>query len=240
MSRNFELLTQIEKEFGDAVNKTSDAVRSSTPDLVSFAQAAPGEAAEVNRLVERIFFPASGTPRRHVIFCGVEATNASSLIAARVARTLAARSRERVCLIDAHPSNGGVSGIFGIPPNPEERQIGLTAESCVPVAPDLCLLRWPSSIAGSERPLMLRSRFTELQQDFSYILIDAPGCLLNDDATIWAPVSDATILVVEAGATRRVAVRQAKQKLETAGARLAGTVLHNRSFPVPKALYDWL
>jgi hypothetical protein len=240
MSRNFELLTQIEKELGDEVDKTSDAVRSSAPDLVSLTQTAPGGTAEVNRLVERIFFPASATPHHHVIFCGIEATNASSFIAAQVARTLAARSREKVCLIDAHPSNGGVSGIFGTPLNPEEPQIGLIAESCVPVASDLWLLRWPSTIAGSERPLMLRSRFTELQQTFSYILIDAPGCLLNDDATMWAPVSDAAILVVEAGATRRVAVRQAKQKLETAGARLAGTVLHNRSFPVPKALYDRL
>lgn len=243
MSKNFELLLQIEKEFGSAVtDQKPNAVRSSTPELPSVALSAPGVEPEMNRIVQRVFFSGSGVNCHHVVFCGIEAINASSSIGARVARALAAKSRERVCLIDANPSNGGVSGVFGIPPEPEDGQKCSISESCVPVAPGLWLVRWPGTSAGGELPstVELRSLFAELQQDFSYVLIDAPGLLLNEDATIWGQIADAAVLIVEADRSHRVAARSAKQKLETAGARFAGTVLHNRSFPVPKALYDRL
>lgn len=241
MSRNFELLAQIEHELGSAVpDRTSNAVRSSTSDLASLTHAAAEVETEVDRLVERIFFPHTGVPSRHALFFGIEANNASSSIGAQVARTLAAKSGERVCLIDAHPASGGVSDVFGVPPYPEEGRTGSMIDACVPVAANLWLVRWPSASARRDLPPIFRSRFAELQHDFRYCLIDAPGCHLNDDAMVWAHVSDAAILVIEAETTRRVDVRKAKQTLETAGVRLAGTVLHNRSFPVPKALYDRL
>lgn len=243
MSKNFELLIQIEKEFGSAVtSQKPNAVRSSTPESPSVALSAPGAELEMNRIVQRIFFSRGDASCRHVVFCGIEAANASSSVGARVAQALAAKSRERVCLIDANPSNGGVSGVFGIPPQITEGQKGSISESCVPVAPGLWLVRGPCTSVSGELPGTneLRSLLAELEQDFSHVLIDAPGCLLNDDATIWGQIADAAILVVEAESSHRIAARRAKQKLETAGARFAGTVLHNRSFPVPKALYDLL
>jgi Mrp family chromosome partitioning ATPase len=43
--------------------------------------------------------------------------------------------------------------------------------------------------------------------------------------------------VVSAQRTRRAAARTIKQALEAAHARILGTVLSERTFPVPEALY---
>jgi len=53
-------------------------------------------------------------------------------------------------------------------------------------------------------------------------------------------VTDAAILVVEANETLRIAARKAKETLEAANVRLLGTVLHNRTFPIPEQLYQKL
>ena len=53
----------------------------------------------------------------------------------------------------------------------------------------------------------------------------------------WAMVADAAILVIEANSTRRLTARKAKESLDAAGVRVLGTVLHNRSFPIPGWVY---
>jgi len=49
--------------------------------------------------------------------------------------------------------------------------------------------------------------------------------------------TDGVVLVLEANVTRRVAALSAKESLEAAGVRLLGTVLNNRTFPIPDKLY---
>jgi Mrp family chromosome partitioning ATPase len=72
------------------------------------------------------------------------------------------------------------------------------------------------------------------------VLIDAPGTIVCGDAAILGQVADAAVLVIEANSTRRLSARKAKEALDAAGVRLLGTVLHNRSFPIPETLYNWL
>jgi protein-tyrosine kinase len=48
------------------------------------------------------------------------------------------------------------------------------------------------------------------------------------------------VLVLEANSTRRVAARKAKQALEAANVRVLGTVLNNRTFPIPEKIYRLL
>ena len=53
-------------------------------------------------------------------------------------------------------------------------------------------------------------------------------------------VADAAILVVEANSTRCLSAKNAQQTLAAAGIRLLGTVLQNRSFPIPGRIYKRL
>jgi Mrp family chromosome partitioning ATPase len=75
---------------------------------------------------------------------------------------------------------------------------------------------------------------------FDYLLVNAPGIGVSRDAALVGEVVGAAILVVEANATRRQTARRAKESLEAAGVRLLGTVLRNRSFPIPESIYKRL
>ena len=86
----------------------------------------------------------------------------------------------------------------------------------------------------------LKQRLAQMRGEFEYVLIDAPGTNICGNAAILGRVADAAILVIEANSTRRLTARKAKENLDAAGVRLLGTVLHNRSFPIPKSIYNRL
>jgi Mrp family chromosome partitioning ATPase len=48
------------------------------------------------------------------------------------------------------------------------------------------------------------------------------------------------VLVVQANSTRRVTAQKVKEKLQAANARLLGTVLSERTFPIPETIYKKL
>lgn len=243
MSKNFELLAQIETDIGSvpAVQDRS-AERAATPAPSLTALNGSHVDHEIATLVQRVFLPVVGAPDRQVVFCGIEPENASSSICARTARSLAALTSERVCLVDANSSQAGLMGLFGVSPAEDAYISGKPSAQCVAIAGDLWLAQYRVR-PGDGEPRTggdLQSILTELKRDFGYVLIDAPGCTLNDDAVMLGQLSDAAILVVEAETTHRLKASKAKQNFEAAGVRLAGAVLYNRSFPVPKALYERL
>jgi receptor protein-tyrosine kinase len=249
MSRNFELLTQIELERDAELKVPRSRVfthpsipRDVVPILANRSGDARGE--EMLRLVQKIFLSASGDPPRQVIFCGVDGDNGSSSVCASAGRTLAANSSRQVCLVDANVRSPRLSGIFGADMTAAFSSTAASArEHCLQIEPNLCLAG-PSLLADNSRVLLpvdeLKERLAELREVFEYVLIDAPGTSVCGDAQLLGQVADAAVLVVEANSTRRMSARNAKDALDAAGVRLLGTVLRNRSFPIPERIYKRL
>jgi receptor protein-tyrosine kinase len=78
---------------------------------------------------------------------------------------------------------------------------------------------------------------SELRSRFDYILINGTPLAQGSDSEVLGKSADGALLIVAAHATRRAVVRQAKARLETAGVRLLGAVLTERTFPIPDAIY---
>jgi Mrp family chromosome partitioning ATPase len=116
-------------------------------------------------------------------------------------------------------------------------------EHCLQLEDNLWLAG-PSMLANENRVLLpvhdLKDRLAQLRDVFEYVVIDAPGTSVCGDAQLLGKVADAAILAIEANSTRRLTARKAKETLEAAGVRLLGTVLCNRSFPIPERLYKRL
>jgi Mrp family chromosome partitioning ATPase len=247
MSRNFELMTQLELDAG-VIDKprldTTDRVAAMdvVPILSSHASNVGGE--EILRLVQRIFLSANGGAPRQVVLCGVDDDNGSSSVCAKAGRTLAANSARPVCLVDANVRSSRLSGLFGIEgTNPLSAPSGPLRDQCVKIGTNLWLAG-PNVLAENSRvllpPVQLKKRLAQLHETFEYMLIDAPGTSVCGDAQLLGLVADAAILVIEANCTRRLTARKAKESFDAAGVRLLGTVLHNRSFPIPEKLYERL
>jgi capsular exopolysaccharide synthesis family protein len=201
---------------------------------------------QIIKLVERLFLSArENTAPRTVVFSSVDASDESSAICASAGKTLAARVRGSVCLVDANlysPSlhqHFGADNVYGLedmisqpaPIRTFARQLS---------AANLWLVMAgkrsadPPTLLASER---LRTRLMELRQEFDYVLIEAPSISINGTATLLGPHADGIVLVVEAHSTRREVLRKAKENLELANVRLFGAVLNNRTFPIPETIY---
>lgn len=84
----------------------------------------------------------------------------------------------------------------------------------------------------------LRSRLAELRLEFDYLVIQAPSVGATNQAAMMARLCDGLVLIVEANSTRRASAIKVKEMLDAAHVRLLGTVLSERTFPIPQAIYQ--
>jgi Mrp family chromosome partitioning ATPase len=83
----------------------------------------------------------------------------------------------------------------------------------------------------------VRAALRELRLDFDYTLFHGPPAGQYSETALLGQLTDGVVLVLEANSTRRVAAQKAIQKLHAGNARLLGTVLNNRTFPIPERIY---
>lgn len=82
----------------------------------------------------------------------------------------------------------------------------------------------PAELLGS---VEMATLIDQLAQDFDYVLIDSPPILPVTDAMILSRFVDGVVLVVKGANTPRKVVRDAKDRLQSVGARLLGTILND-------------
>ncbi len=201
---------------------------------------------EVTKLVQRVFLlPRNGTAPGAVVFCGVESGQGSSWICSRAAVALARQGTGKVCLVDANLRSPSLHQHFSA-----DNWHGLAdvlrgdrslRDLAQPVPGGNLWLVSSGSITSDLYPRLgsegMRKCLLELRTQFSYVLIDAPPASLHGDAALLGKLSDGVVLVVEANSTRRETTRQVKETFEAGKVRLLGTVLNQRTLPIPESLY---
>jgi Mrp family chromosome partitioning ATPase len=63
------------------------------------------------------------------------------------------------------------------------------------------------------------------RKNYDYIIVDGPPVLLVSDAKVLAKIVDGTVLVVNAGTTRRGAAQRTIRELQAIDAKIVGCVL---------------
>jgi len=246
MSRNFDLLAGVERERESASD--DGRVPLSTVHSAAKIDIAPSEPSaegpELFRLVRSVFLVNNGTSPRRVVFFGVDGESGSSMVCANAARALSRNISKPVCLVDANVRSGRLSQSLGITRGvPVSSKFSSVREQCAQISGNLWLagIDLMSDGRGCLLPIdELRNRLTQLSGAFEFVIIDAPGIDVSQDAEILGHVADAAVLVIEANKTRRSAAAKAKDSLEAAGVRLLGTVMNDRTFPIPQRLNRFL
>lgn len=240
MSRNFDLLEQVTKDECLAPRNGR------SPEKRTCDSAGSHEIAndEVAKLVHRLFFhgDSSHNPKA-VSFSGITREDRSSWICACAARSLALQTSASVCVVDANLWVPQLHTHFD-----STNGIGLAAalvcdepiRKFTEPLPNGNL--WLMSSGVMNRTLYThaerwRARFTELRDEFNYILINACSLARESEATLAGQLADGTVLIVEANKSRRESVRRAKDRLNSSEVCLLGAVLDQRTFPIPDFLY---
>jgi hypothetical protein len=191
-------------------------------------------------LVRRVFFANSSQPVKQVVFSAVEARINVAPICEQVAWAISLETSSQIVLVnwenvdwenrEKKPSlcsqSKGSSSI-------KSRSTQLAAN----------LWRVRAGSVGEDGPTTGIDRLTflaELRDQFEFAIIRGPAAGISSEAALLGQIADGLILVIGANTTRRATAKQIKQTLQASKTRILGTVLCDRTFPIPQGIYSRL
>jgi len=204
-------------------------------DLHSFAEE------QIRGLVRQVYL-AGSKPSRQVVFSAVDRETDVSELCHRVAEALSEEGSGTTCLLDANLQNRSTAipenGRLGI--SSDQKRFGRLRDSSLQLSSKLWYM--PTEVFLGEpgnglSAAWLRSRLAELRLEFDYVVIQAPAAAAANQAALLARLCDGMVLIIEANSTRRVSAQRVKEMLGAAQVHLLGTVLSERTFPIPQAIY---
>ncbi len=189
-------------------------------------------------LVRQVFSSNVPVPVRQVVFSAVDHGTDIHALCMRVAESLARETRQRIAVAGQTPlSESGetihrvASGRIGEQGKSPFRQVPLRVRS------NVWLL--PRDEGGEDGVSMasIQQHLSDIRREFEYSIVEAPPASDSDEPMAMAQFADGIILVLSARHTRKATALKIKESLVAAEARLLGTVLSDREFPIPEKIY---
>ncbi len=149
-----------------------------------------------------------------------------------------AQAGKRVILLDADLRKPGINKLFDLPNSAgltsllrndeveiddvaqETEEATLRVVTTGPLPPN------PAELMASDR---MKSILQRLAAVADLVIVDSPPLQAVTDAAILASITDGTLLVIDAGRTRRVAAHRGREALAKADARVLGAALNRLS-----------
>jgi protein-tyrosine kinase len=185
-------------------------------------------------LRSNIEFSALDAPIRSLLVTSAVPGEGKTVTAANLAVVFAQAGR-RVLLVDANLRKPGVDAIFNLgnaqglttlirgdetslEAVAQETQVEhLQVVTTGPLPPN------PAELLGSQR---MHAILNQAKTEHDLVILDSPPLQVVTDAAILSSFTDGTLLVIDARHTRRAAIRQAREALAKADARVLGAVLN--------------
>ncbi len=188
---------------------------------------------QIRGLVRLVFF-AKGRAINRVVFSAAEPHLNVSGICEQVARSLAAETPARVALMECEKQAAdGETRVFSGDSTAikfRSTQMGVNLWRVSRTALGTCGqetgtgLHWSSCLA-------------QLRSEFEYLVIHGPAAAGSSEAALLGLLTDGIVLVLAAHSTRKASARKIKETLEATKSRILGTVLSERTFPIPERIY---
>lgn len=248
MSRNFQLMQQLEIDTSLAVSDAIDPALSRLEELPIRYGDNPWASDEALSLVQRVFLPQGAASPRMVVFAGVNPGDGCTGFCASVAGTLAQNGLGPICIVEANFRSPSLHNLFG---TTNQRGLadallrdGPITSFAKPIGSESMWLLTSGARALDSANLLstdrAKARFAELRDEFSLIVVDTPPLTKYTDALAIGQLADGLVLVLEAETTRREAAQGAVSTLRSAKIPILGAVLNKRTFPIPARIYKLL
>jgi hypothetical protein len=185
-------------------------------------------------LMHQLFFPSATLRRTSILLATVDAPSKASTLGEKIAVNLAHFSGGMVGIIEsASPSQQSPWESKGLP-------VGFGRGLWQMYSSRIAERVWqiPMALLGhqpNEERGSTCDGLKELRSAFDYFLLSAA---INDSGMpSVCNLCDAAVLVITANVTRREAAVKAKEQLLRQGVTLLGTVLDQRTMPIPESIY---
>jgi succinoglycan biosynthesis transport protein ExoP len=219
---------------GTVLRMTGDAKRSEMYRLATLVYPRSAAAEAYRTLRANVDFTAVDDPVRTLLVTSAVPSEGKTVTAANLAIAFALAGRT-VLLVDADLRRPGIHTIFNLPNTEglttllyrDEANVDLIAHSNLhlrlrvltsgPLPPN------PAELAGSER---MHRVFERIKATADILIVDSSPLQAVTDSAILGSYMDGTLLVIDSSRTRRATIRQAREALGKANARVIGVVLN--------------
>lgn len=191
---------------------------------------------QIRGLVRQIFFSSRISPVRQVVFSAAESQTDVASICERVGWTLAQETSASIAIVDCEQQTPPVEVR-------DRGRISPMKSRSTHIASNLWRVWGVGSLAGEEEFRSTRywlSGLAELRSEFEFAVIHGPPAGTSSEAALLGQLADGIVLVLGAHSTRRVTAKRIKETLDAAEVTILGTVLSERTFPIPTGIYQRL
>jgi capsular exopolysaccharide synthesis family protein len=219
---------------GEAAKTAPPEARRQADERLVVFHSPTDERAEEFRKIRATLLALEPRPRTILVTSGAPGEG-KSLMAANLALTLLEMGEREVLVVDANLRHPELSEILGAPEGPGLADLvaapgsAAVANAIVKTAvPRLFLLpAGHGGIAAARQlqPAALRRVLEGLEERFGFIIVDTPAACDYADAILLSNDVDGVLVVVKVGSGRRAATKKVIDDLESARARLLGTVV---------------
>ena len=196
-------------------------------------------------LAEQLYLIMRDKQFKSIIITSAERKEGSSTITANLGHYLSRSMNHNVLLIDANLRNPhlhkfhnvhSTSGLAGILEGKVSFDEAVkSADGKLYILPAGTTDLNPITLLDST---MMQDICKRARDRFEIVLIDAPCLNTYKDAGVLAMYADATALVISEGRSRRQVLKTLLGQFENRRAHIMGVILNNRSFPIPRMIYD--
>lgn len=186
-------------------------------------------------LVHQLFFPTAALKRTSVLFASVDSQSKASGICEQIAIGLANYSGEMVGIVEA----GDANDLLPLKKHPSNTARSVWQACSVPVAEHV--RRIPAALLfDGQNPdaSVSGDPLKHLRSAFSHFVLSA--AIHDSEMPALSRMCDGVVLVLTANTTRKQAALRAKEQLSNYGVTLLGTVLDQRTLPIPESIYRYL
>lgn len=222
----------------DATIKTAANFRPDNPPDYEWWSTARFADEQIRSLVRQLFFSMT-QPVRQVVFSALEPDADVARVCRRAGESLSAEIKGRVAVLSWKPSTPGKTTN-----KKDDSSVSFSAPSeAIPVretAKQISRNLWCIELENGGDANTVLSRICELRGEFDYSIVQGPPATQFSDTVGLGQLTDGLVLLLTAHKTKRAVAQKVKESLEAARTRILGTVLIERTFPIPAALYHRL
>ncbi|MDD4900451.1 MAG: CpsD/CapB family tyrosine-protein kinase, partial [Candidatus Omnitrophica bacterium] len=196
-------------------------------------------------LAEQVLVTMKGNEQRSALIVSTLPKEGNSLITANLGFYLAERIGHKVLLIDANTRKPRLHKIFKL-----KGYFGLVdilkgtlslSEAVQNLSDKFSVLPCGKTQAGESALLNLakiQEVVKEAEKSYEFIFIDCANLRNYKDSLVLSSYVDTVITVVNEGQERREAIKAALAPLKERKVNFLGAILNNRTFAIPKVIYE--
>ena len=201
---------------------------------------------QIRGLVRQVFFSNIARPVRQVVLGAVEADTDVGSVCRLVGEALASETQASISVVYRDATSLEPQDVVREEPlsaNAGESTTRLRARATrvkgnLWFIPDAGYFSTGGAVpVGLGHPRIGYSRLAELRREFEYSIVQCPPAGESSEAAALGQLADGIILVLAAHRTRRATARKVLETLRAAQVQLLGTVLSDRTFPIPEGIY---